>query len=526
MTAPTPIEGFVPLSQSRVWDMQRRYYESKGQRAWQSHEVPHYITGNALIANAYAQVFAAFIEDALALGPEHPIGRIDRDRPIDVVELGSGAGRNGFLLARALDEQSRGRDLPRFRVILTDFTERNVRAFAQRPELVRLAQAGLVDFAIFDADDPQPLELLHSGETLGPDPADNPLLVVANYVFDTLRQDAFDIRDGRLMELTFRAAMPDGTSADAPNASALVHVDRTAIPAALPRYDDPLLDGLLSRYLQALRRAEVLLPVGGIAALRFLFGLRGGRGCLISGDKGYRRTADLDRRGIGELTRHGSFSFMVNYDALGALAEQHAGSALTVRARHSRFTVAALSFLGGEPARLPRFQHAFNERIDRFGPAEYHRLYKAVRDQDPPPDLPTLLVLLMLSDYDPVLFARFGARIVEQLPQADADLRHELGIVIDEVIERTYPVGPQDDALFLAARLLFKLDRFAESSLLFERVTREQPARRAGWYNYGICLEAQRDVPGATAAYRRALELDPTYGRAADALARLNAGTG
>ena len=82
------------------------------------------------------------------------------------------------------------------------------------------------------------------------------------------------------------------------------------------------------------------------------------------------------------------------------------------------------------------------------------------------------------------------------------------------------------DALFLAARLLFKLDRFAESSLIFERVTREQPARRAGWYNYGICLEAQRDLPGATTAYQRALELDPTYTRAADALARLSADEG
>jgi hypothetical protein len=484
--------------------------------------VPHYITGNAVVASSYAAVIAAFIEDAIALGPDHPLGRIDPGRPIDVVELGSGAGRNGFMLARALAEIGRARGLPRFRVILTDFTETNVTAWARRPELVRLAKAGLVDFAIFDADAPAPMALRHSGEQVGGGGA-NPLIIVANYVLDTLRQDAFDVRDGRLLELRYRARLPAERDPESPDASAYVEVDRKGVPVEPPHYGDALLDGLLARYRDGLRRAEVLIPVGGLAALRALLDASGGRGALLAGDKGYPRLLDLDRRAVGNPAKHGSFSFMVNFDAIGALAEHHGGFALTESARHTRFTVAAFAFTGGVPADLPRFRHAFTDRIDRFGPSSYHRLFKAVRDLDPPPTLDALLVLLRVADYDPVMFARFGDLLLTQAPKADADTRHEVGLVVDAVLERTYPVGPKDDALFIAARLLFSMGRQAEAGVLFERVTREQPSRRAGWYNLGTCLEIQGDRPGARAAYARAVEVDPGYKKAGEALARLDA---
>jgi hypothetical protein len=516
-----PIEDFVPLSQSKAWDIQKRFYAHRGPQAWHTHQVPHYVTGNSIVASSYARTLSAFIEDCIALGPEHPLGQLDLSKPVEVVELGSGGGRLGFLLARELAEISKARELPSFRVILTDFNEANVRGFESRPEFQRLRDAGLVDFAIFDADDPRPLSLRHSGESLEQSP--NPILIVANYVIDTLRQDAFATDGSRLMQVLYRTLIPSGEDPEAPNASALIELATQPSPIELPHYQDPFLDGLLTRYRDGLTKAEFLIPVGGIRALQHLLKISGGRGCLMVGDKGYRRLADLDRKGIGAPPKHGSFSFMVNFDALGCLAEAYGGSALTAHAKHTRFTVASFAFTGHSAAVLPRWRDAYRDRVDRFGPAEYHRLFQSLREKKESPDLPSLLLMLRIADHDSVLFARYGADILAAISSADNATRHDLLVSIDEVLERTFPIGPQDDSLFMAGRMLFAMGRAAEARVLFERVTHEQPKRRAGWFNHGVALEALGDTLGAQRSYQRAVDIAPDYARAREALERLQA---
>lgn len=523
MSEPEPIEPFVPLSQSIVWDIQKRFYSSAGPRAWSTHTVPHYVTTNAKVAASYARVLVAFIEDALALGPDHPLGHIDKDRPINVIELGSGGGRLGFLLARELDALSQALDLPRFRVILTDFNEPNVSAFERRPEFEDLAERGLVDFALFDADEPAPLKLRHSGETLAAEREPNPILLVINYVIDTLRQDAFQIRDGRIQELRYRTLLPSEVDPQAPDASVHVELTTKPHPVTLPHYDDPFLDGLLTRYRDGLRMAEIMVPLGGLRAIEFLLQHSEFRGCMLVGDKGYRRLADLDRRRVGQPPKHGSFSFMANLDALGVLAERHRGGALTSRAPYTRFTMASFAFNGGQPAKLRRWNQAFAEHIDAFGPAEYHRFYQQIRGIDAEFDLMLILNLLRVSCFDPVLFARYGEAIIAQIERADPELQQDLVVCIQEVVARSYPIGPTDDVIFLSAKLLFRIRRFSDARVLFERVTREQPNRRAGWFNYGICLEIHDDRAAARQAYEKALAIDPGYKQAREGLERLKA---
>ena len=53
-----------------------------------------------------------------------------------------------------------------------------------------------------DAERDRELKLFHSGKTLGPNSLRNPVVAIANYVFDTLRQDAFRLVEGQLQEAT------------------------------------------------------------------------------------------------------------------------------------------------------------------------------------------------------------------------------------------------------------------------------------------------------------------------------------
>ena len=121
------------------------------------------------------------------------------------------------------------RNRPRFCYVMTDFTQRTVDFWLRHPPLLPLLEAGVMDVAVYDADppgagpNPGPVELKlqYSGTTLSasnpgtllnPGGGLNPVVVVANYVFDTLRQDAFQVRsDGRLYQglSTLRSDRPE-----------------------------------------------------------------------------------------------------------------------------------------------------------------------------------------------------------------------------------------------------------------------------------------------------------------------------
>lgn len=503
------LESPTRLSQSVVWDIQRRYFESAGQAAWSKGVVPHYITTNAYMARSYARLIAAWVEDQPGL---------DRDEPVYVIELGAGSGKLGFLLSHELAILTRDRGLPSFCVVITDFTDANVAAWGEHPDLRPAFEAGRLDCARFDADDPQPLELRHSGRVLGPDPTANPMVAVANYVVDTLRQDAFAVKDGRLQQILVQACLPAESeyNADDPEVSREVILKKTRKSAKLPVYDDEALDGLLERYLGVLNRAEVLVPTGAIKALRYLAGVADDRLCVVSGDKGFRKPLDLERRALGELVKHGSFSMMANLDAvahvMGAVNLFHDN-------RYTRFTIGAFSTVGGE---LPRFRGAFRDHINDFGPAEYHRLFKIARQEWKEAPIPLILLLIRLSGYDPVVFARWSKAILEECADAGAALQHDIALCLEQVLDRTYAVSRTDDVRFVGGRILFRLSRFVEAGAQFQRVCEATPNRRAAWFNLGLCHERNDRQVEALACFDRALELDPDYERARAARARVS----
>ncbi|MFK7927612.1 MAG: tetratricopeptide repeat protein [Myxococcota bacterium] len=509
MAEPTTLEAPSRLSQSVVWDIQRRYFESAGQKAWSKGVVPHYITTNAHIARAYARVIAAWIEDQ---------PHLNRDEPVYVLELGAGSGKLGFLLSHELSLLVRDRQLPPICVVITDFAEANVSAWLEHPDLTAAFESGRLDCALFDADAPGPIELRHSGLVIGPEPTVNPMVAVANYVVDTLRQDAFAIDDGQLHEILVQATLPADAkvAADHPRASEHVTLTRSRATTSLPVYNDEGLDSLLERYLNVLERSEVVIPVGAIAAFRHLLALSDGRLCVMAGDKGYRNPRDLRERTLGNLVKHGSFSMMANLDAV---AHVLGGASLFHDNRYTRFTIGAMSSVTGE---LPRFKGAFRDFVNDFGPSEYHRLFKIARQDWKDASIPLILLLLRLSNYDPTVFARWCTPLLEGAADAGSAVQHDLVFCLRRVLERTYAVSTTEDVRFIAGRILFRLERYADASAEFKRVVIATPDRRAAWFNLGLCCERTRSLDEARAAFSKAVDLDPDYDRARKALARVS----
>src|SRR5205807_905847 len=101
---------------------------------------------------------------------------------ISIIELGCGSGRFGYrFLTRLIDllERSPLRGT-RIRYVYTDFTEYNLDVLRSHLSLQPLVNAGMLDFARFDAERDRELRLSHSGEVMSAKTAGNPIVVVAN----------------------------------------------------------------------------------------------------------------------------------------------------------------------------------------------------------------------------------------------------------------------------------------------------------------------------------------------------------
>ncbi|HMA37215.1 MAG TPA: SAM-dependent methyltransferase, partial [Chloroflexia bacterium] len=264
---PSILESDQRLSRSRLWQWQRDFFTEQGIAAWRQGIVPHYITSNPFIAQAYARVVLGFLRDSLA-DTRRPL---DLRRPVYVIELGGGSGRFAYHFLQKflpLWQQSRLHAIP-ITYVLTDFAARTVAYWQAHPALQPFVAAGVLDFACYDLERDQHLTLLHSGVVLAPGTVANPLVVLANYFFDSLPQDAFCVGDGRLCEslVTLTSPTPE------PEPPGLGILERVRViyrpqPAPAPYYDDPDLDAILQAYPAQVAATTWLFPSVALRGLR------------------------------------------------------------------------------------------------------------------------------------------------------------------------------------------------------------------------------------------------------------------
>lgn len=190
------LEDFTRVSESHLWKLMMSFYERKGPESWAQGIVPHFITSNAFIGRAYAKVLHGYLQDSLASGA------LDPSQPLYIVELGAGSGKFSFYMLRALDELQELCAFPMNKIVyvMTDFTRSNFDFWSTHPSLKPYFDRGVLDAAIFDAVADSSITLWRSGTVLRRGGCGNPVAVVANYLFDTLCHDSFQVKDGELCE--------------------------------------------------------------------------------------------------------------------------------------------------------------------------------------------------------------------------------------------------------------------------------------------------------------------------------------
>jgi tetratricopeptide (TPR) repeat protein len=505
---PTPmyvLESPVPLSQSMVWRLQRTFYGDQGIAAWSRSHVPQSVTTSPIIARAYARVLLGFWRDIKSA--------LDPAQPVYFVELGAGSGRFAYRFLKAFTALLEGSADTHQRVVyvMTDASPSVVEFWRDNPRLRPFVDAGVLDFAHFDLLELGPLVLLNSGTTLQVGEVANPIVLIANYIFDSIPQDAFTIKNGQLFPglVSISASTPDlDLRAPQSNVKLSISFATDTVASAGDTEPDPLLQQILRGYLQRLGDTTVLIPRAAMACVRFFRELAGQRALCLVGDFGDTYEEDLRGHGPPGFGAGGGFWLPVNFHALGEYARGLGGRARHPRSRHISLNISMLLFgLHGEA--FGETELAYEDAIDQRGPDELSVATRALAEHLPTLKLEAVLALLRTTGWDSDYVSRSVPFLIEALPTAEERLGLEMLRGVQLAWEQYYPIGEPDDLPFGLGVILYTLRRYPEALEFFERSLEQFGEDPRTTLNMALTLYRLQRLPETVEWLDRTLALDP-----------------
>jgi len=587
------------------------FYDRKGVESWSQGIVPHFITCNAFIGRSYAQVLQGYLRDcarkAREDGPGSPLA-LDPNEPLYIIELGAGSGKFSFFMLKALAEMRELLDFPFEKIVyvMTDFTQNNFKFWEAHPGLRPFIEQGSLDLAIFDAVHDPVIHLAHAKKTLAPGTVKNPVCVVANYLFDTLCHDVFQVEQGVLKEglisvgskkghepdpldpeiikrfenqFRYREIGPDyycpssspsaGAAAATAGVAAGASVNGAAAAAAAVGEGEDKEDALHFRRIlrwyqhhfgQSSSGASFLFPIGALRALRRLLALSGGRGLVISGDKGNNHAEQFKGLMDPHIAVHGSFSVMVNYHAIGIYFISRGGFALHNPQEEASLKVSAFVLSGNDdigedeaeeeeegqggdhvvlssPTSLPSsssswvgpgveakgedrarafpaLRASFYNAVDRFGPNDFFVMQKCMKEDSPNPTLKAVVALLKLGDWDPDVFYKFRDTILNQVPTSGQKLRNDLCRGIPRVWENYYMLDRDKDIAFEIGRFYYGIREYERALGFYMQSSKSIGEHHVTCHNMGLCHYSLGHHLEALEHFQRSLSLNSSYEKA------------
>ena len=503
------LDNDVSLSRSCIWRISRDFYGERGLRAWTQDRIPEYITNNPLIAEVYARVVLGFMEDCELLGDARDLP------PLKVLELGAGSGKFAYLFLRHIQSllSARGLGFERLRYCMTYSSKTLVHSWSANNKLREFEEIGVLCFDHFQAGEPiQSSFLTASG---------SPLVVIANYVFDSLPSDAFWMKDGELFELTVTVTGDAGNPQQSAHSNLQISWQNAAV--SRPHYADPVRNDILEAYRSRLSAATVLFPSHSLDVLEQLSGLADGKMLVMAADKGYAYEDQLLLcQGPPAFEAHasGCFSTMVNFDAIGKYFQVVGGEALLPDKHASGLNICA--FLHGRPDNgFVATRAAYELMQTGFGPDDLFALLAWLHPHMEEMSVRQILSVLRLTRWDTTALVRLFPILSRQLGTVLAE-RYDLRKAIARIWANHFPLAQQDNELaFYCAMVLLELRFFKEALSMFQMSQQIFRPSAATSYNLALCHQALGQQAEALTCLTEAVKLDPQFEPARQLRAKL-----
>ena len=478
------LEERSQLSKSMLWNLQKDFFANQGPEAWIKGIVPQYITTNPYIANLYAKTIFGYCRDYVTRSD------IDKNSTIYIMELASGVGRFTYTFLKRflhLIENSSLKGL-KFKYIVTDFSEKNIEYWQNHSFLKSYFDSGILDCATFDISKDDHLKLRNSGEILASGNLKNPLILIANYTFDSLPQDTFYVNNGEIFEGLITITSPE-MKVDFEDKSILAGLDYYYTDNQIQAnnyYEDDNFNDILVYYKTRLEDTSFSLPIMAMRCISRLKRLFNDDIVLISADKGYKNEKAMLENSHPFLSKHGCISMTVNFHSLEQYFKNLGGKAIHSIYDHENVNM-SLFLLSDSAHNFVETTMAYNEIVEGIGPDDFYILKKAVVPLSESLETKQILTFLRFTLWDARTFHECYNILLKRIDTEENFPLEELVMVMNKVWDYYFPIGEEGDLAFYIG-LLFSYIGNDSDALKFYLYSHELYGASAEiYYKIGVC---------------------------------------
>ncbi|MGR6873095.1 tetratricopeptide repeat protein [Pseudomonas sp. HK3] len=453
-------QTYLPLAKSELLMDQTQYYKEVGVEAW-NNKLPYHATNNNFAAHNYLQLLIALIKDRVAQS-DYVAGA-----PFYVLEIGAGTGALAYRIHKQF-ERAKSNDAALTNVklvyVLSDVAEKNIEFWHAHPQLTPLFEQGFLESAHVNVLASTPIQLHQSGKILSRDTLKNPLLVISNYLFDTLPQDVYRIEKQQLQigMLATGTVLPPGDNVplfldelgEQFYFKDFYFKDCVTDTQGLESKNEnhkhqAIKQQILQDYQRQYTQMGFTFPTGGLEALTKLNKRIDAPLVWLVADKGTSESQLFNQNGYRPaLVRHDTtWSLDVNLHALAQASAQLGGSARVQNMNTTAITQAAF-FLGVEQAGLPRFSEKIENTFNNQSLGHGNQAVNAIRRNSPPP-YHEFIAHWQQSQYDLALFCDYWPVLKPYINKDNQHVYPELWAALPELVAG-YFAHPGDSSALLA----------------------------------------------------------------------------
>lgn len=452
------VESPRPVSQSGLWDLLVDFYRQCGPDAWRSGKVPQRITSNGYLADIYASVTAAFLRDwSRGGGNETPL----------ILEVGGGSGLFAWLfLNRLTRHQPSGETVPDFDYLLTDAAASNVTAWRKIPRLRQLVDGGILDLGVLKIGGKIAVETSSSRDWTELELTGRPVVLLANYVLDSVPCDLIRIRDHKMFQELIaleRADRQDGDGDDFQGVEPRFESQELFSPYTEHAGVNEVLDG----YRDLQHEACVPVPLQTIAFLETF--LRSDFPFLmLAGDLAYT-TPHFEPE--PPLIVSDYVACTVNFHMLGKIFERWGGATRFAQHADSRFSVGAF-IKPSQAVDLLLTREAADHGLYHFTPHDAYNIEAALQDHPGALDFPTVCAWLRLARFDAHSARRCLPHLMHIVEEGNPFDRKTMGECLLEVYRCELPESDEESLdthivfLFMKAKMYQETVQLLTMSML------------------------------------------------------------
>jgi tetratricopeptide (TPR) repeat protein len=502
------LEAEKPLSQSMLWKLQTDFFANQGPEAWIKGIVPQYITTNPYIANLYAKTVFGYCRDYAARDD------FDRNTTIYIMELASGVGRFTYTFLKRFSHMIEKSSLKglKFKYIVTDLAERNIEYWQSHSFLKPFFDSGVLDCATFDMAQDEEVHLRNSSEVLKRGSLKNPLILFANYTFDSLPQDTFYVNKGELYEGLITITSQDD-KADAVDKSILAGLDYYYTDKQIGGhgyYEDADYNNILLYYKDQLEDTAFYLPIVALRCINRLRKLFNEDIVMISADKGYKNEESMYKNYHPYLSKHGCISMTVNFHALELYFKGLGGKAIHSIYEHENVNM-SLYLLSRSSHDFVETTMAYNEIIESLGPDDFYIIKRAVSPLNKSLTTKELLTFLRFTVWDARTFLEFYNTLLERIASEEDFPKEELIDVVYKTWENYFPIGEEGDVAYCLGSILAYFGCDKDALKLFKTSLEFYGEDAAVYYEVALCYYNLQEFDMAMEYTEKSLSVDHEF---------------